>query len=263
MSTQSCETQFFKANAAPDPGYLRDAKDCDEWAQTDMSRNRAIKQRYGGVIARLVDRFGVDKLLEAGLVRLTSTPNALLARLGLVAPELGLIGAINGYVPNGPRDPYNNPCAPYQGNSVHEGDPGCPPRQICGEDSWPIRTRTLSNFPVVGNGSFASAVADVKPSQNNLVPTRFWAAFYDSAIASQPRIHGEVVNVSIGNTTQFLGEGQGTRVYEDLSVGVAVQWDTIYASIGAKFDLGHSFANTVTMQAYLTVWGLPNVTPPQ
>jgi hypothetical protein len=228
-----------------------------------MGRNLSIRARYGPVISRLVDRFGVDKLIDAvGVPRLSDPGKAtrLLARLGLL-PELGLVGAING--PGYGSTPYTNPCAPYQGNSVHEGDPGCPDRQICGEDSWPIATRLLSNFPVVGNGVFASAVADVKPTQANLTPTRFWAAFYDEEIAAQPRIHGEVVNVSIGNTTQFLGEGQGTRVYEDLSVGVAVQWDNIQASIGAKFTLGHTFASTVAMQAYLTVWGYPNQQLPQ
>lgn len=250
---QSCDALFYRANQPPNPGHLRDAKDCDDWARTDMSRRRAIKTRKGGLIASLVERFELDDLLDAGLTRLA--PAALLTRLQGLAPA----GAING----SNRDPYNSVCTPYAGNSVHEGDPGCPPRMICGEDSWPIRTRGLNGFPLVGNGTFVSATADVKPSQKDLTPTRFWAAFYDSAIAAQPRIHGEVVNVTVGNTTQFLGEGQGTQVYEDLSVGVAVQWDMITAAIGAKFTVGHVYANTVELEAYLTVWGYPNLRLPQ
>lgn len=259
MTLHTCETAFYRANVSPNPVGMRDAKDADEWARTDLGRHQAIKRRRGGLIAKLVDRLPLNLLLDAGLTRLA--PGALFQRL----ETAGAINGMSNVHQYGSGSPYaDDACTPRSGGSVvHEGDPGCGPRQVCGEDAWPIRTRDLSNFPLVGNGTFVSAIADVRPTQKDLLPTQFWAAFYDSAIAAQPRIHGEVINVQIGNTTQFLGEGQGTQVYEDLNRGVAVQWDRIEASIGAKFNLGHPYAAAVEMNAYLTVWGFPNAIRPQ
>lgn len=259
---QSCNIPLIRRLAPPNPGLLRDAKDCEEWANTDMSRHHAVKLKFGARVASLVDRFNVDRLIEAGLLRLT--PDFVLQRVA------GAVNGPNDYQPGmstgrgapatGNMYPADGGgrCAPYSGNSVHGNDPGCDSREVCGEDSWPIRSRGKTGFPLVGNGVFVSTELFDKPTQRSIVPTYFWAAFYDSAIAGWPRIQGEIVNVAIGNTTQYLGAGQGTEIFRDTSTRVPVQWDRIEAATGATWTVGHPYSADVDLQLYMTVFGYPN-----
>src|SRR5690606_17833982 len=104
----------------------------NEWARTDMGRNKAIKSRRGGLIARLVDRINLDVLLDAGLTRLA--PGALFERLNLHPELAGAINGVSHVQQYGGGSPYAaDACTPRNGSSiVHEGDPGCAPRKICG-----------------------------------------------------------------------------------------------------------------------------------
>jgi hypothetical protein len=227
---------------------MRDAKDANEYYRTDLSRRSALDRYFGDTrIGDIVESDTLDALLDnMGLVR---------------ARKVGaLIGAINGptYVQAPTAAPY---CGPLSPGEVHRGDPGCDPRMICGEDAWNIRMRGQAGFPLPGSatGFNSATLVAQKPSQGNLQPTHVWAALFDVAIAAQPLINGELVDIKIGNTTQFLGQGMSTLMFAQIITRVPVQWDVIQSTIGADFTVGNTLPAAVTAQGYITLWGYPNV----
>ncbi len=146
-------------------------------------------------------------------------------------------------------------CEPHSaGDSAHETDPGCPPRQNCGEDALPFHSRTLTHFPVVGNGSFAEATLTVAPKVERVTPYQIYWAAYD-ANNGYARINvAELVKAMIGTESQMLGTGMIASVFTDVKDRVPLSWKSFTPSIPLELTFGHPLANTVHMQIWGILW---------
>jgi hypothetical protein len=163
---------------------------------------------------------------------------------------------------NGPGDgnhstfvtaPNGRPCEPQKsGDSAHQPDPNCPPRQHCGEDALPFHSRGLTNFPIVGNGVFAEATLTVAPKVERVTPYQiYWAAW--DANNGYARINvAELVKAMVGTESQMLGPGMIGSVFVDVAERIPLSWKSFSPLIPLELTFGHPLSSSV----YMHVWGI-------
>lgn len=252
-----------------------DVQDAAEWADTSARRMAQLERAIGPKAASFL-----VSLFEGRQGRLAGAIQGVRPVEGTAEPlEARVRGAVNAALPGFSRrhlntvvaavmeqmgstptsgDPYAQRCEAFAGDSVHESDPGCKERQVCGADVLPIRTRGVSGWPLAGSASgFAQQNYNASPTEDSLVPTAFWFRGFDSANA-WALILTELVQVKIGSTDQNLNAGLSSQLYDDITVLVPVQWDRITPQLPAVLTFGHPFAAGVTLQVYGAIWGFPN-----
>lgn len=149
--------------------------------------------------------------------------------------------------------PVAKRCEPYA-DSAHTPDPGCQARQHCGEDALPFHSRSLSNFPIVGNGSFAEATLTVAPKVERVTPYQiYWAAW--DANNGFARINvAELVKAMVGTESQLLGAGMVASVFSDVQERIPLSWKSFSPLIPLELTFGHPLANTVHMHVWGILW---------
>jgi hypothetical protein len=151
--------------------------------------------------------------------------------------------------PTGPR------CEPQQsGDSAHQPDPGCSPRQHCGEDALPFHSRGLSNFPIVGNGTFAEATLTVAPKVEKVTPYQIYWAAWDAANGYARINVAELVKAMVGTESQMLGPGMIGSVFVDVAERIPLSWKSFSPLIPLELTFGHPLAATVSMQVWGILW---------
>ncbi len=146
-------------------------------------------------------------------------------------------------------------CEPQAlGDSAHQPDPGCSPRQNCGEDALPFHSRTLSHFPVIGNGSFAEATLTVAPKVERVSPYQIYWAAYDANNGYARISVAELVKAMVGTESQLLGAGMVASVFTDVKERVPLSWKSFSPVIPLELTFGHPLANTVHMQIWGILW---------
>ena len=146
-------------------------------------------------------------------------------------------------------------CEPHAaGDTAHQPDPGCPQRQHCGEDALPFHSRSVSNFPIVGNGAFAEATLNVAPKVERVTPYQIYWAAYD-ANNGYARINvAELVKAMIGTESQLLGVGMVASVFTDVRERIPLSWKSFSPLIPLELTFGHPLANTVHMHVWGILW---------
>lgn len=165
---------------------------------------------------------------------------------------------------NGPGDgrqstfvtaPTGSRCEPTSsGDSAHQPDPGCLPRQHCGEDALPFHSRGLSNFPIVGNGVFAEATLTVAPKLEKVTPYQIYWAAWDAANGYARINVAELVKAMVGTESQMLGPGMIGSVFVDVAERIPLSWKSFSPLIPLELTFGHPLADTVSMHVWGILW---------
>ena len=143
---------------------------------------------------------------------------------------------------------------PTPGDSAHETDPDCPPRQNCGEDALPFNSRRVEGFPVVGNNSFAQATLAVAPKVQEVKPYElYWAAFDVNNGFARLAI-AELVSAKIGTEEQLLGPGMVASVFMDAKGRMPLTWKSFTPSLPLELSFGHPLSDTVHMHVWGVLW---------
>jgi hypothetical protein len=234
--------------APPEPINIRDAADSLDFARTDHSRRFYLRQILGDELAAKIDAGNWRELLgRLSLRELVSLDRAAFKR------EFGMMeGAIN-------AGSAYDACNTGPDGKVHQYDPNnpnCNPN-ACGEDFFGIKTQGQSGFPLAGG--VTAVLTKQTPKQRTFKPTSWWACFFDAAIASQPTVNVEVVNVKVRSTDQFIGGPTYTKLFADLKERTPCNWDIIDSSVGAEVTVTNILAPAVTVQGYIHIWGIANV----
>jgi len=224
-----------------------DHKDAREFFDAFGAALRSVFKREGPEAARRV-ALEVD-LEQPGLIN----GPAPVQTSGLINGS----GSTPNFVtaPLGAQQQGNNSCPPQQQQgSAHETDQGCPPRQNCGYDSLAFRSRTVTNFPVVGNGSFAEATLTVTPRVQEIKPYAvYWTAFdANQGYAFLPV--AELTNAVIGLEPQLLSPGMVASVFSDIHQRLPVTWKNVTPHLPLELTFGHPLSNMVHMHIYGVLW---------
>jgi hypothetical protein len=228
----------------------------------DLQDLREFFSEFGAALAEVTQRYGPQaaRRVQIEVPGLINGPEPVHATSRVIEDSSGLINGPGGATPTFVTAPMSHASPQPQceartaGDSAHHTDPGCGPRQNCGEGALPFNSRGVSVFPVVGNGAFAEATLTVSPKVEKVTPYHIYWAAWDANNGYAPIRIAELVKAMVGTESQMLGSGMVASVFSDVKERIPVTWKSFSPLIPLELTFGHPLPNTVHMHVAGILW---------